>query len=291
MSSIVPPSYQQPVPDGDWNAALYKQNSSAQQDWAEQFMSKVAEIVSKKFGKTTIDVLDVGCGDAKVTAKIVRTKLAGSSIQGIDFSPKMVAYAKENFPDIKFQEMDAQKLTFRDEFDLIVSFTALHRVMDHTAFIQGANKSLRTNGILAITLPMNTPKMLDQAAIEVRSQDKWKKYFEGHADEEYLSAPFNYGDKEKFSTLLEANGFTSMEVNGILQTQAFPNAKACEDFLLPWYPYLMPLPENLRRSFLEELVARFRALEAPVANDEVHFKFNRLEVIAMKTNAIAQTAI
>mgnify|MGYP001208748368 CR=1 FL=1 len=46
-----------------WNAQDYEKHSKAQQKWARELIDKLSL-------KGTEDVLDLGCGDGKVTAEI-----------------------------------------------------------------------------------------------------------------------------------------------------------------------------------------------------------------------------
>jgi len=75
-------------------------------------------------------VLDIGCGDGKVTAEISRLVLK-RTIVGIDNSFSMIALASKRFPpkdcpNLSFQVMDAGSLLYHECFDLIFSNAALH---------------------------------------------------------------------------------------------------------------------------------------------------------------------
>jgi len=79
-------------------------------------------------------VLEVGCGNGKVTAQIA-TRVPRGAVVGIDPSSEMIAFASKQFasttyPNLRFQTGDARNLPFRDEFDLVASFNALHWIPD-----------------------------------------------------------------------------------------------------------------------------------------------------------------
>ncbi len=81
-----------------------------QQTWARELIAKL-----KLRGDEHI--LDVGCGDGKVTAEIARAVPRGS-VTGVDASPQMIAFAQKTFPakkfpNLKFQVMDARKIKVR----------------------------------------------------------------------------------------------------------------------------------------------------------------------------------
>lgn len=74
-----------------WNAQDYAQNSQAQQQWAKELMAGL-----QLTGLET--VLDLGCGDGKVTAEIARIVDLGTVV-GIDNSETMIALAKRRYPE------------------------------------------------------------------------------------------------------------------------------------------------------------------------------------------------
>jgi SAM-dependent methyltransferase len=71
------------------------------------------------------DILDVGCGDGALTAKIVER---GATVVGIDNSLSMVAAAKALGLDVRL--MDAAQLKFSEAFDAAFSNATLHWVLD-----------------------------------------------------------------------------------------------------------------------------------------------------------------
>ena len=90
-----------------WNAADYAANSAAQQIWAR-------ELIAQLNLRGDEHILDVGCGDGKVTAELARAVPKGSVI-GIDTSPEMIRFARKTFPrgkhpNLEFQIMDAREI-------------------------------------------------------------------------------------------------------------------------------------------------------------------------------------
>ncbi len=90
-----------------WNAADYAANSVVQQAWAR-------ELIARLNLRGDEHVLDVGCGDGKVSAEIAHAVPRGSVV-GIDASPQMIKFARAAFPsgkiaNLKFEVMDARKI-------------------------------------------------------------------------------------------------------------------------------------------------------------------------------------
>lgn len=250
-----------------WNAVDYFHNSSSQREAASDLM----KFISLKGDET---VLDVGCGDGKITAAIARG-LSNGSITGIDISPVMIDFAKEKFPDLLFVLKDAQQLDYEDEFDVLFSFTTLQWIERHDAFLKGAFRSLKASGILAITMPMGLPKLLQKAIDEVIAQPKWAPYFES------FSTGWHFVEKEEYQQLLEKSGFSATRCVAVPQRDIFSSRASFEGFISQWLPYLRPLPDELKKPFLAQVMDRFLQWER-FPEGEIHFKIRRLEVIAKK---------
>ena len=100
-----------------WKPEKYERSSSAQKLWAEELIRKIEIDGCER-------VLDIGCGDGRITADIADL-LPNGSVLGIDSSKEMVRFAKERFPpeihkNLRFGEADARDLSFDEEFDLVV---------------------------------------------------------------------------------------------------------------------------------------------------------------------------
>src|SRR5512146_699109 len=126
-----------------WDPREYEKHSSQQQLWAQELIAKLGLSGAER-------VLDVGCGDGKVTAQIA-TQLPRGSVVGVDNSPGMIALATERFPpqahaNLRFQLEDASRLPFRAEFDLVFSNAALHWISDHRPVLRGIAAALKPGG-------------------------------------------------------------------------------------------------------------------------------------------------
>lgn len=256
-----------------WRAEEYYQNSSSQKDAAADLMKYVSIKPSQK-------ILDVGCGDGKITAEIA-SQIPAGSITGVDISSSMIDFAKGAFSSDRYQNLsfflkDAQSLDYNEEFDTVFSFTTLQWIQNHEAFLTGAYKSLKQSGTLAITMPMGLPVTLEQAVNEFMVQPEWAPYFQ------QFSTGWNFAQESEYKNLVLAHHFTPSRFEVVPQKDIFPSREVFEKFIGQWFPYLRPLPEGLRKTFLTKVVDRFLELESPFPNGEVHFKIRRLEVVATK---------
>ena len=72
-----------------WNAKDYANNSSAQESWANELLEKLSLAGNEH-------LLDIGCGDGKITNSIAN-KLSNGHVVGIDRSKDMIELARSQF--------------------------------------------------------------------------------------------------------------------------------------------------------------------------------------------------
>jgi ubiquinone/menaquinone biosynthesis C-methylase UbiE len=80
-----------------WQAAEYHENSSAQKEAALHLLQFC------KFRKND-HVLDIGCGDGKITA-LIACKVKQGRVLGIDISQEMINFAQEAFSKNQFSNL------------------------------------------------------------------------------------------------------------------------------------------------------------------------------------------
>jgi len=182
------PRHQAPV--ATWNAADYAANSAVQQIWAR-------ELIAKLNLRGDEHILDVGCGDGKVTAELARAVPRGS-VTGTDASAEMIAFAKKKFPsakvsNLKFGITDARKISSKTKFDLVFSNAALHWVDDHEAILSGAASVLKPGGRLVVSCggKGNAHDVFLALRPEMRLK-RWREFFRRMAMPYFFYAPSDY---------------------------------------------------------------------------------------------------
>jgi len=70
-------------------------------------------------------VLDVCCGPGHLAAAMAKK---GATVEGIDFAATMIAKARENYPDLRFREADAEALPYDNGAfdDVACAFGVMH---------------------------------------------------------------------------------------------------------------------------------------------------------------------
>jgi len=176
-----------------WNAELYQSSHS----FVWQYGRDLLALLAAKPGER---ILDVGCGTGQLTDEIAQS---GAEVVGIDSSPAMVATARRNFPQRRFEVADLTALNFVSEFDAVVSNAALHWVRDQQAAIASIARALKRRG--RFVFEMGGHGNLDNLLHAVYRSMRHL----GVADPEQLS-PWTFPTVGESASLLEANG---LEVN------------------------------------------------------------------------------
>jgi trans-aconitate 2-methyltransferase len=258
-----------------WNAAAYAAHSVVQQTWARELIARL-----KLQGDE--HVLDVGCGDGKVTAEMAHAVPRGSVV-GIDASAEMIGFAKETFltkkyPNLEFRVMDARKIKFDRKFDLIFSNAALHWVDDHQAILHGMASALKAGGRLIVSCggKGNAQDVFVALRPEIRSK-RWGKYFRRMPKPYFFYSPADY---EKW---LPKCDFKIQSVRLAPKDAAYTGVEGFAAWVrTTWLPYVQRVPEDAREEFIASVTKCYIAKHSPDAEGKVHVRMVRLEIDAMK---------
>jgi trans-aconitate 2-methyltransferase len=254
-----------------WNAENYHEHSSAQEEAAKELLENI-ELKGHE------QILDVGCGDGKITACLAKHVPKGS-VLGIDVSKEMVDFAKKAFSqeqNLTFSLKDAKDLSYQERFDLIFSSFALQWLPNLSWFFKGAYQSLKRSGYLAVTVPLGVSEALEQSIREATALKEWAPYFEG------FCSGWHFKDARVWKDGLEKFKFKSLKCKVVSQCELFASREDFEGYVHSWFSYLKPLPEHLKEGFFNQIIDRYLEIEPVLKTGEVPFRFSRLDVVATK---------
>jgi trans-aconitate methyltransferase len=257
----------------NWDAEDYARHSSAQQGWAR-------ELISTLNLQGDEAVLDIGCGDGKVTAELAQL-LPDGEVLGIDNSAAMLALARKAFPwsrypNLSFQERDARDLVCEQEFDLIFSNAALHWVQDHLPVLTGISRALKLGGRMLLQMAgKGNAASLCAVLDEITQTREWEQYFVDFA------FPYGFYGPELYRVWLKEAGLHPVRVELIPKDMSYPDRAGLEGWVrTTWLPYTERVPVERRDAFITDLVDRYLAEHPQDSQGQIHVAMVRLEVEA-----------
>ena len=257
-----------------WSADEYAKNSIEQQRWARELIAKLALRGDER-------VLDIGCGDGKVTAEIAAAVPRGSVV-AIDSSAEMVRYARERFgelPNFEVRHMDARNMTFGREFDVVFSNAVLHWVVDHRPVLRGIGEALRAGGRMLLQMGgRGNAATVFHILSQVIQDEPWAPYFRGFS--------FNYGfyTPEEYRPWLESAGLRPVRVELIPKQMIYADKDALSGwFRTTWTPWIGRVPESQQARFVAEVVDTYVEAHPPDESGRISLPMMRLEVEAVSS--------
>ncbi|MGI0021784.1 MAG: class I SAM-dependent methyltransferase [Nitrososphaeraceae archaeon] len=229
------------VDDVDLDASYYVRNSLLQNSLAKKILSNYRL-------KRSAHILDVGCGDGRITAELAHYANKGKVI-GLDASVSMIEFASHNFPkhkfpNLSFQHGKAEDVNFCQQFDLIVSFSCFQWFRDPKKAIRRLSSALKINGeMLVLTYPKESPyyRYLQTAL---------KNYPEYHD----LSANKTMLSTNDYKKTLHKN---DLDIISFRQQKLFATYNTYEEikqYIRGWLSNYIQLPEYLNDVFIKDVI-------------------------------------
>lgn len=256
-----------------WRADEYHDLSIAQELAASQLLSHLKI-------KEDYHILDIGCGDGKISAKL-STMVNEGLVLAIDKSSEMVQFAVQNFskhsyPNLGYKVLSAEEISFHNEFDIVFSSFSLQWIKNKKDFFQKARLALKKEGALALIVPLRVSPELEEAVDAVLALPEWYGYFEGFHPGWYFS------DSEAIKRDVGECFSQISRFHTTVQEVFFPSREALEKYILLWFPYLRPLPIDLRNLFFQEVLDKYFSLLPCLASGSAALRIPTLDLIAHK---------
>ena len=202
-----------------------------------------------------------------------------ASVVGIDPSRSMIDYAIAHFAaaaeaNLRFEVADARTLAFNAEFDLVVSFNALHWIPEQDEALQSIRRAIKTDGRALLRLvTMGERKSLETVVEETRAASRWRSAFAGFTDPYLRLTPAQY------RAAAERNGFRVLQQDCASKTWDFGSHDAffafCAVGLVAW---TSRLPEADRTAFVDDVLDRYTASAAGDGTAPSTFRFYQMDV-------------
>ena len=256
----------------EWNAGEYNRHSSLQAALAEEQLGRLTLKGAER-------ILDIGCGDGKITAEIA-ARVPRGSVLGVDPSRDMIAFAIHHFgpatrPNLRFEIADVRRLTYREEFDRVVSFNALHWVPEQDSALRSIRTALVDAGQAVLRfVPEGRRRCLEDVIEDVRHSARWAGYFTG------FQKPYAHFSPQEYEGLANQNGFRVLRMGLEDRAWDFPTREAFVAFARATFvEWTRRLPESDWPAFITEVLDRYRTVAAGSPQEANTFKFYQLEVV------------
>jgi len=253
----------------EWNASEYARLSALQAAMAE-------EVLALLDLKGNERILDIGCGNGKTTAEIA-ARVPNGTVLGVDASAAMIAFAaahSDSAPNLKFAVADARHLAFEQEFDLVVSFNALHWIPEQAQALQSIRSALKPDGLAQLRLvPKGERKSLEDVIEETRLSPRWIGYFTTFHD------PYLHLTPEQYGELAEHCGFRVRHTHIGARAWDFQSRSAFLAFgSVTFVEWTQHLPEAERLVFVTDVLDRYRSVAADAPGEENLFRFYQMDI-------------
>jgi trans-aconitate 2-methyltransferase len=256
----------------DWNPALYKRFEDERTRPARDLLAGVALAEARQ-------VVDLGCGPGNSTELLVE-RFPQASVVGIDSSKAMVESARERLPQCRFEQGDVSSWQPSVPPDLIFANAVFQWVPKHELLFPRLFSALAPGGVLALQMPDNLSEPSHRLMREVAAAAPWASAI---GDASRLRAP-----------VLSASGYYDLLARSgahveIWRTE-YQHPLSSPAAIVDWLratglrPFLDPLSDELRQSFLIEYETRVsRAYPARVDGRSL-LAFPRLFVVARRSS-------
>lgn len=233
-----------PVAGQTWHAGRYAVDAA----FVPALGATVADLLAPQSGER---ILDLGCGDGALTECLMQS---GADLHGIDASPELVAAARAR--GVQAEVMDGHALRFDQAFDAVFSNAALHWMREPDHVLDGVHRALKPGGrfvgefgghgnVAAIVTAL-------LAALQAHGIDTTRGF------------RWFFPTADAYRARLERHGFVVDQIALVPRPTLLPSGM---DRWLATFadPFLVGLPETVRRSLLDRTVA---LLEPTLRDDD-----------------------
>ena len=222
-------------------------------------------------------VLDIGCGDGRITYMLAG-RVANGSVLGIDVSSAMIDFASSRYTcsNLAFHLGSAEEIGAENEFDRVVSFSTFHFVQDVEKTVKAIYRALVPGGMACLHIYGKGIMNVTSIADSLVHTDQWISYFPTYQQERF------YYSEEEHRTFLERAGFEKIEIKGSWYETPFSNRDALIEFARPILTFIRHLPEPLQQEFIEDVVDQIISIAGQSEDGVIRYKLFNFQIVAIK---------
>ena len=251
--------------DFTWEGKEYHAHSLSQQNAAMEVLKEVSLQGYKA-------VLDVGCGDGKITWKLSEIVPDGYVV-GLDLSPSQIGFAQKfQQENLSFVVGNITELPYDGEFDAVTALTVMQWLPDQVKGFRAIRRALKENGKLIITVPTGITWQLSEAVRDVIEKEEWRQF--PFKDKQHFFL------RETYAAHLRQAGFSIDSFKIVPSYNLFANRDAFTHFVKQWLPFVQDVPLELRDEFMRQVTDKYLQLLPPQSSGEVLFEKYVYNIVA-----------
>lgn len=252
----------------DLDAQHYKNHSQQQYERAQSLFA-VHDFV------TEASILDVGCGDGKITAEIAALVPKGK-VLGIDASPNMIQLAQSSFnlPNLEFRCVKAEEISMSNLFDNIFSFNCFLWIRQPKEALKRLAKLLKLKGELVILTYLKESAYVDILEEALALFPTRKK----------LSAANTMLTLDEYRSILESNDLDIQIFKVSELVTCYNKEEELYNYLKGWIASYVPLSQKQQSKLLRTVV--HNCFKSPIyrEGDSIGIPFKALVIKAIKNS-------
>lgn len=263
-------------------ARTYYHFSEMQRQWAWHLMG------GRRI-EPTEKILDVGCGDGKITAELSHFVPEGK-ILGVDLSSPMIEIAQKKFAPVAFPNLSFKKTDGATQlgdlgieaYDRIVSFCCFHVVSDPIALLEQMRSALKMGGELDLVIPniaIENPGMIQAANITFEAfslTPPWKVQKEKPA--------LALRETKVIQEVLEDLGFEVIKNKNICEAHPYIDEEEFISWCIGTVCANWAVPKEIAQDYFKRFTEEMSHIypEFKQEDGSIHFPSSYIEVAAKK---------
>lgn len=248
------------------DADHYEKNSSKQNALAQ-------EILTYHHFSPAERILDVGCGDGKITAQLAKVCPDGKA-HGIDPSESMIGHAVKTHTDgnLSFAIGSAEDDHGLNQYSLITALSCMHWVKDHLLAFQNAYSALKPGGkFLILTFPKES--IYWQLFVEVM-QDKQFAMYHNQSIVPFMKS------NEALQNIAKDAGFNIINWDVIQVHALYQSPQDFKDYVNGWLGCVFDAPKSVHDEYLDAVTEL--AVQQYSKNDGLVIPYTKLHIYLEK---------
>lgn len=245
-NSIFKEIYMPKISEKKWDPSQYNEGSKMQ-------LNTAIELLQSIDFSSAGSLLDIGCGDGKITS-LIAEKNSHLKVIGLDISADMIKYAKSTYSklsNLNFVVGDAHQINYKNKFDFIVSFWALSWIIDHGALINSVYQALNPGGDLFLLIPENN-QYLFEATKYMENLPQWSEYFKN------VFFHYNHANFELYRELINYYNLDKLYLKKKRISYKFSFDEEMILYIKGWLPHLEYIPKDKHLIFMQQLLMHYK---------------------------------